>query len=251
MIKLHKEMNENWYIVKNKSLTLLYLSSYRLENSNKQGVVVTGGSFFSRGSRFRYAGRCEKEVVEESSTIIREPPTVNRISLRTIGRSTSLPTTPADSDTYDGDVSTCFLCRFIDLSVMSNAIFYYVQTMVFSIISLWCVDVVFLVFLFFHFFLLHYPFLFCFSQCESISKVINPLMNPVMTVVGSYSLQSNWLWNAIIMCIMFCSHKLWLSFSLGREEWIKHSGIIMIKAGIVCNTDFHPYILNQDTVLLQ
>ncbi|XP_042890896.1 FERM domain-containing protein 5-like isoform X3 [Penaeus japonicus] len=78
---------------------------YTLENSNKQGVVVTGGSFFSRGSRFRYAGRCEKEVVEESSSIIREPPTVNRISLRTIGRSTSLPTTPADSDTYDAVMS--------------------------------------------------------------------------------------------------------------------------------------------------
>lgn len=75
---------------------------FRLENSNKQGVVVTGGSFFSRGSRFRYAGKCEKEVVEESSGILREPPTVNRVSLKNIGRSTSLPTTPADSDTYDG-----------------------------------------------------------------------------------------------------------------------------------------------------
>lgn len=79
-----------------------YFLIYRLENSNKQGVVVTGGSFFSRGSRFRYAGKCEKEVVEESSGILREPPTVNRVSLKNIGRSTSLPTTPADSDTYDG-----------------------------------------------------------------------------------------------------------------------------------------------------
>ncbi|XP_066953853.1 FERM domain-containing protein 5 isoform X4 [Macrobrachium rosenbergii] len=78
---------------------------YTLENSNKQGVVVTGGSFFSRGSRFRYAGRCEKEVVEESSGILREPPTVNRVSLRNIGRSTSLPTTPADSDNYDAVMS--------------------------------------------------------------------------------------------------------------------------------------------------
>nr|XP_053643053.1 FERM domain-containing protein 5-like isoform X1 [Cherax quadricarinatus] len=78
---------------------------YTLQNSNKQGVVVTGGSFFSRGSRFRYAGRCEKEVVEESSSILREPPTVNRVSLRNIGRSTSLPTTPADSDTYDAVMS--------------------------------------------------------------------------------------------------------------------------------------------------
>ncbi|XP_071523933.1 FERM domain-containing protein 5 isoform X6 [Panulirus ornatus] len=78
---------------------------YTLENSNKQGVVVTGGSFFSRGSRFRYAGRCEKEVVEESSSILREPPTVNRVSLKNIGRSTSLPTTPADSDTYDAVMS--------------------------------------------------------------------------------------------------------------------------------------------------
>ncbi|XP_068247357.1 FERM domain-containing protein 5 isoform X1 [Palaemon carinicauda] len=78
---------------------------YTLENSNKHGVVVTGGSFFSRGSRFRYAGRCEKEVVEESSSILREPPTVNRVSLRNIGRSTSLPTTPADSDNYDAVMS--------------------------------------------------------------------------------------------------------------------------------------------------
>ncbi|XP_050719671.1 FERM domain-containing protein 5-like isoform X2 [Eriocheir sinensis] len=78
---------------------------YTLENSNKQGVVVTGGSFFSRGSRFRYAGKCEKEVVEESSSILREPPTVNRVSLKNIGRSTSLPTTPADSDTYDAVIS--------------------------------------------------------------------------------------------------------------------------------------------------
>ncbi|MPC23295.1 FERM domain-containing protein 5 [Portunus trituberculatus] len=77
----------------------------RLENSNKQGVVVTGGSFFSRGSRFRYAGKCEKEVVEESSSILRDPPTVNRVSLKNIGRSTSLPTTPADSDTYDAVIS--------------------------------------------------------------------------------------------------------------------------------------------------
>ncbi|CAL4068382.1 unnamed protein product [Meganyctiphanes norvegica] len=78
---------------------------FTLENSNKSGVVVTGGSFFSRGSRFRYAGRCEKEVVEESSTIIREPPEVKRVPLRAIGRSSSLPTSPADSDNYEAVVS--------------------------------------------------------------------------------------------------------------------------------------------------
>ncbi|KAK3865152.1 hypothetical protein Pcinc_015837 [Petrolisthes cinctipes] len=78
---------------------------YTLENSNKQGVVVTGGSFFSRGSRFRYAGRCEREVVVESSGILREPPEVNRVSLRNFGRSASLPTTPADSDNYDAVIS--------------------------------------------------------------------------------------------------------------------------------------------------
>lgn len=75
--------------------------SYRMENSSKHGMVVTGGSFFSRGSRFRYQGRCEKEVVEDSSTIVRDPPTVKRIPLKNAGRSTSLPTTPADSDNYD------------------------------------------------------------------------------------------------------------------------------------------------------
>ena len=82
---------------------------YSLYHSNKHGVVVTGGSFFSRGSRFRYLGRCEREVVEESSGIAREPPTVKRVPLRNIGRSASLPATPADSDTYDGMHNLCLL----------------------------------------------------------------------------------------------------------------------------------------------
>ncbi|RXG69713.1 hypothetical protein Avbf_09606 [Armadillidium vulgare] len=72
-----------------------------MDNSSKQGLVVTGGSFFSRGSKFRYQGRCEKEVIEESSSIDRDPPEVKRVPLKNVGRSTSLPTTPADSDNYE------------------------------------------------------------------------------------------------------------------------------------------------------
>ncbi|KAL7648172.1 UNVERIFIED_CONTAM: hypothetical protein RMT77_000075 [Armadillidium vulgare] len=78
---------------------------YTMDNSSKQGLVVTGGSFFSRGSKFRYQGRCEKEVIEESSSIDRDPPEVKRVPLKNVGRSTSLPTTPADSDNYESVMS--------------------------------------------------------------------------------------------------------------------------------------------------
>ena len=67
--------------------------SLSLSSCSKRGVVVTGGSFFSRGSRFRYQGRCEREVVLDSTGILREAPRVRRTP-HLMPRSTSLPTTP-------------------------------------------------------------------------------------------------------------------------------------------------------------
>ncbi|KAF2354392.1 Protein of unknown function DUF4817 [Trinorchestia longiramus] len=69
----------------------------RLSSSSKRGVVVTGGSFFSRGSRFRYQGRCEREVILDSTGILREAPRVRRTP-HLLPRSSSLPTTPPDPD---------------------------------------------------------------------------------------------------------------------------------------------------------
>ncbi|CAG0920773.1 unnamed protein product [Notodromas monacha] len=50
----------------------------RLSSSDEAPKVVTGGSFFSRGSRFRYSGRTEREMMEMTAGIYRHPPPVSR-----------------------------------------------------------------------------------------------------------------------------------------------------------------------------
>ena len=54
-------------------------------------TVITGGSFFSRGSRFRYSGRTERELLELSAAITRDPPLVSRPASLRRRRATSLP----------------------------------------------------------------------------------------------------------------------------------------------------------------
>uniref|UniRef100_T1JFR0 Moesin/ezrin/radixin homolog 1 n=1 Tax=Strigamia maritima TaxID=126957 RepID=T1JFR0_STRMM len=55
---------------------------FTLSTSSQVPSVVTGGSFFSRGSRFRYSGRVEKEILEDTHMIKREQPLFVRNSLR-------------------------------------------------------------------------------------------------------------------------------------------------------------------------
>ncbi|XP_027851154.2 FERM domain-containing protein 5 isoform X3 [Aphis gossypii] len=56
--------------------------------------VVSGGGFFSWGTKFKYSGRVEKEILEDV-TITRESPTVTRVgSLRR--KSSSEPPTPSN-----------------------------------------------------------------------------------------------------------------------------------------------------------
>ncbi|XP_065207440.1 FERM domain-containing protein 5 isoform X2 [Planococcus citri] len=55
--------------------------------------VVSGGGFFS-GSKFRYTGRVEREVLEEMAQLLREEPPINRVgSLRR--KASSVPATPS------------------------------------------------------------------------------------------------------------------------------------------------------------
>lgn len=62
--------------------------------------VVTGGGLFSWGTKFKYSGRTEKEILEDVESVAREEPTVNRLgSLRRKASSVpATPSTPVGSD---------------------------------------------------------------------------------------------------------------------------------------------------------
>lgn len=67
--------------------------NYRLPSSSDV-PNVSGGGFFSWGTKFRYSGRVEREILEDMS-ITRESPSVTRVgSLRR--KSSSEPPTPSN-----------------------------------------------------------------------------------------------------------------------------------------------------------
>ncbi|XP_026283875.1 FERM domain-containing protein 5 isoform X2 [Frankliniella occidentalis] len=69
--------------------------------------VVSGGSFFSFGTKFKYTGRTERELLEEVGPLRQEEPTINRLgSLRR--KASSVPATPS-SPTDMSDI--CYLPR--------------------------------------------------------------------------------------------------------------------------------------------
>ncbi|CAG0900991.1 unnamed protein product [Cyprideis torosa] len=51
---------------------------FTLHSSRDAPAIVTGGSFFSRGSKVRYSGRTEREMLEHASSVTRDPPRVRR-----------------------------------------------------------------------------------------------------------------------------------------------------------------------------
>lgn len=71
---------------------------FTLGASSEAPKVTSGGGIFTRGSKFRFSGRCQKEVYSESASISREEPHFTRTSsnpnfVRAFGklRSASLP----------------------------------------------------------------------------------------------------------------------------------------------------------------
>ncbi|PSN38304.1 FERM domain-containing protein 5 [Blattella germanica] len=70
---------------------------FTLPSSSDAPSVVTGGSFFSWGTKFRYSGRVEREILEDIGPLRREEPTINRSfrssSLRR--KASSVPATPS------------------------------------------------------------------------------------------------------------------------------------------------------------
>lgn len=71
--------------------------------------VVSGGSFFSWGTKFKYTGRTERELLEEVGPLRQEEPLINRLgSLRR--KASSVPATPS-SPTDMGDICYGLLPR--------------------------------------------------------------------------------------------------------------------------------------------
>lgn len=66
---------------------------YRSPSSSNIPRVVSGGGFFT-GSKFKYAGRVEREVLEEMAQLSRQEPQIQRVgSLRR--KASSVPATPS------------------------------------------------------------------------------------------------------------------------------------------------------------
>lgn len=55
---------------------------FTMPSSSEVPSVTTGGGFFSRGSRLRYSGRVEKEVMDDMKNIRRDPPQFQRTLTR-------------------------------------------------------------------------------------------------------------------------------------------------------------------------
>lgn len=68
--------------------------NYRLPTSSDAPSVVSGGGFFSWGTKFKYTGRTEREILEDTETKQREEPNIQRTSsLRR--KASSVPATPS------------------------------------------------------------------------------------------------------------------------------------------------------------
>jgi hypothetical protein len=80
---------------------------FRLPSSSEAPTVVTGGSFFSWGTKFRYSGRTEREIQEETGPLRRDEPAIKRTSsLRR--KASSVPATPSTPvGTELGEISMC------------------------------------------------------------------------------------------------------------------------------------------------
>nr|CAD7395727.1 unnamed protein product [Timema cristinae] len=81
----------------------LAMYASRLPSSSEAPTVVTGGSFFSWGTKFRYTGRVEREILEDVGPLRKEEPAINRNartgSLRRKASSVpATPSTPVGSD---------------------------------------------------------------------------------------------------------------------------------------------------------
>ena len=60
----------------------LVLLGFSLERASEAPRVTSGGGWFSRGSRFRFSGKCQREVYTDSAKIERKEPQFERFVLQ-------------------------------------------------------------------------------------------------------------------------------------------------------------------------
>lgn len=78
----------------------------RLPNS-QHAAVVSGGGFFSWGTKFKYTGRTEREILTESINALREQKiTSSGVSNR---KANSVPATPSSPEGNLAQISKYFL----------------------------------------------------------------------------------------------------------------------------------------------
>ncbi|KAL3289458.1 hypothetical protein HHI36_022882 [Cryptolaemus montrouzieri] len=67
---------------------------FTLPTGTDSRAVVTGGGFFSWGTKFKYSGRTEREIMESSTSLSREEPSIKRSS-SLHRKASSVPATPS------------------------------------------------------------------------------------------------------------------------------------------------------------
>jgi hypothetical protein len=83
--------------------------------ASSDAPTVTGGGFFSWGTKFKYTGRTEKEILEDSGSPTREEPSIQRTSsLRR--KASSVPATPSTPLQPHLGESARVLCGRVDFS---------------------------------------------------------------------------------------------------------------------------------------
>lgn len=100
---------------------------FSLPTSSDAPSVVTGGGFFSWGTKFKYTGRTEREILEDTGSLTREEPSIQRTSsLRR--KASSVPATPSTplqphlGKKFNKHYLYCFttaFCVYIDRGLVS------------------------------------------------------------------------------------------------------------------------------------
>ena len=72
----------------------MLIDNFRLRTSSDAPSVVTGGGFFSWGTKFKYTGRTEKEILEHTDNVNRQGSSIQR-SVNLQRKAASVPATPS------------------------------------------------------------------------------------------------------------------------------------------------------------
>lgn len=94
--------------MKSFSLTQYYIE-LRLPNSTHASVVTGGG--FIRGTKFRYSGRTEREILTESLNALRQQHLLNNTS-PSKRKANSVPATPSSPQGDMAELRTFFFYSF-------------------------------------------------------------------------------------------------------------------------------------------